>query len=130
MAKFSQEQRIFIIKSFARNTSPAKVRREFLMAHKIQGRLKSRYTLKDFCNVNEHFESTGSTVITLNKKRLKMKRTAENLEKINELLAEKTTLSVRKIAPKLTISATSVWRILRYDSKARFYHSSSVQPLG
>ena len=129
MGKFSHEQQIFIIKSFARNISPNKVRREFLEAYKIQGgRMRSKYRPIDFARVNKHFETKGSTART-KKECNKTKRTAEKLEEINDLLSEETMLSVRKIAPTVSVSASTVWRILRYDLKARFYHPATVQPL-
>ena len=54
---------------------------------------------------------------------------AENAEKLKVMLIDKQQFSVRNIAPLLTLSPTTVWRILRYDTKANFYRPSTIQPL-
>ena len=64
MAKFTAEQKKFIVKSFARNTSATQVRREFLLANEIQGRKRDQYHLKDFSRVNDHFQKNGSILKT------------------------------------------------------------------
>ena len=100
MAKFTEEQKKFIIRSFARNSCPAHVRREFFREFKIQGgRKKSHYPGKDFVRVNGHFEKTGSVKKTP-LKLPKMKRTDENFGKIDKILEENTSLSIRKLAPQ------------------------------
>ena len=129
MAKFTEEQKKFIIRSFARNSCPAHVRREFFREFKIQGgRKKSHYPGKDFVRVNEHFEKTGSIKKTP-LKLPKTKRTDENFGKIDKILEENTSLSIRKLAPQLSLSASTVWRILRFDLGRKFYRPSTVQPL-
>lgn len=129
MAKFTEEQKKFIIRSFARNSCPAHVRREFFREFKIQGgRKKSHYPGKDFVRVNEHFEKTGSVKKTP-LKLPKTKRTDENFGKIDKILEENTSLSIRKLAPQLSLSASTVWRILRFDLGRKFYRPSTVQPL-
>ena len=45
------------------------------------------------------------------------------------MLNDKQQFSVRNTAPQLTLSPTTVWRILRYDTKAKFYRPSTVQLL-
>ena len=127
--KFNEEQRKFIVKSFARNNSATLVRRDYLLQYKISdGRKRSKYAINDFIRVNNHFDRTG-TVHSGPWQRPKPKRSQENVEKINEMLQQTEQLSVRKIAPQLQLSPTTVWRILRYDSKAKFYRPSTVQPL-
>lgn len=129
MAKFNEEEKKFIIRSFARNSSAEHVRREFFKAFKIQsGRKRSHYQGKDFVRVNEHFEKNGS----INKtpiKRPKRKRSDENVGKIKEMLEENKSLSIRQWSPQVSLSATTVWRILRFDLSAKFYRPSTVQPL-
>ena len=128
MVKFTAQQK-FIVRRFGRNSSPAQVRLEFLKAYQIQsGRIRSQYRGRDFSRINEHFEKDGSIVKTPIK-RSKTKRTGENVDKINKMLDEKKPLSIRKLAPKLSLSPTTVWKILRYDSKPKFYRQSTVQPL-
>ena len=88
MAKFTKEQKKFIVQSFARNTSATHVRREFLLANEIQGRKRDQYHLKDFSRVNDHFEKNGS-ILKTPVKRTKTKRTNENLQKIQDTLEKK-----------------------------------------
>ena len=128
MAKFTAEQKKLIVKSFARNTSATQVRREFLLANEIQGRKRDQYHLKDFSRVNDHFEKNGS-ILKTPVKCTKTKRTNENLQKIQDMLEKKERFSVRNVAPKLSLSISTVWRLLRYDSKAKFYRPSTEQPL-
>ena len=124
MARFTAEQKKFIVKSFARNNSATQVRREFLLVNQIQGRKRDHYHLKDFSRVNDHFEKDGS-ILKTPVKRTKTKRTNENLQKIQDMLEEKVQFSVRNAAPKLSLSTSTVWRLLRYDSKAKFYRPST-----
>ena len=128
MTKFAAEQKKFIVKSFARNTFATQVRREFLLANEIQGRKRDQYHLKDFSRVNDQFEKNGS-ILKTPVKHTKSKRTNENLQKIQDVLKKKVQFSVRNVAPKLSLSTSTVWRLLRYDSKAKFYRPSTVQPL-
>ena len=128
MAKFTAEQKKFIVKSFARNTFATQVSRKFLFANEIQGRKRDQNHLKDFSRVNDYFEKNGS-VLETPVKRAKTKRTNENLQKIQDMLEEKVQFSVRNVASKLSLSTSTVWRLLRYDSKAKFYRPSTVQPL-
>ena len=114
---------------FAIQSSATKVRREFLHHYGIKGgRKRSQFTAKDFERVNNHFDITGSVHETP-KKRPRTKRTRENAETLQVMLDDKQQFSVRNIAPQLTVSPTTVWRILRYDTKAKFYRPSTVQPL-
>ena len=115
--KFNEEQRKFMEKSFARNNSATLVRRDYLLQYKISdGKTRSKYAINDFIRVNNHFDRTG-TVHSGPWQRPKPKRSQENVEKINEMLQQTEQLSVRKIAPQLQLSPTTVWRILRYDSQ-------------
>ena len=45
------------------------------------------------------------------------------------MLNDKQQFPVRNIAPQLTLSPTTVWMIPRFDTKAKFYRPSTVQPL-
>ena len=129
MAKFNEEEKKFIIRSFARNISAEHVRREFFKAFKILGgRKKSHYKRIDFARINEHFEKNGS-IKRSPYKRANMKRTNENVGKINEMLEENTSLSLRQWSPQVSLSATTVWRILRFDLSTKFYRPSTVQSL-
>ena len=46
---------------------------------------------------------------------MKTKRTNENLQKIQDMLEKKVQFSVRNVGPKLSLSTSTVWRLLRYD---------------
>ena len=82
--KFNEEQRKFIVKSFARNNSATLVRRDYLLQYKISdGKKRSKYAINDFIRVNNHFDRTG-TVHSGPRQRPKPKRSQENVEKINE----------------------------------------------
>ena len=133
MRNFNEEQRKFIVRIFAIQSSATQIRREFLHHYGIKGgRKRSQFTAKDFESVNHHFDITGSVHETLpppQKKRLRTKRTRENAEKLKVMLNDKQQFSVRTIAPQLTLSHTTVRRILRYDTKTKFYRPSTVQPL-
>ena len=129
MTKFTEEEKKFIVRSFARNSCPAHVRREFFREFKIQsGRKRSHNSGKDFVRVNDHFEKNGSINKTPGK-RPKTKRTSENVGKIDKMLEENTSLSIRKLAPQLSLSNSTVWKILRCNLAAKFYRPSTVQPL-
>jgi hypothetical protein len=126
---FSLEEKTFIVRAFSKNPSPTKVRRDFLRHYNVQkGRKQAHYKLKQFIRVNEEFEKSGS-VVKKPKNRPCTKRTAENLNELMNMMAEGDQLSLRQAAPNLSVSATTAWRMLRYDAKAKFYRITSVQPL-
>ena len=60
MDKFTLEQKRYIVKAFGRNTSPAAVRREFLLHYHITGRAASKYPTNIFTRVNISFEQNNS----------------------------------------------------------------------
>ena len=45
------------------------------------------------------------------------------------MLEENKSLSIRQWSPQVSLSATTVWRTLRFDLSAKFYRPSTVQPL-
>ena len=124
---FTIDQKIFIVQEFARSPSPTKVRREFLLHFKIKGRAKLKYTRRDFINVNEKFEKHGS--VTPQHLQPKTKRTAASMEQVENVFAEDPSLSLRKAAPNAGVSACTLWKILRWDMKAKFYRVTPVQKL-
>ena len=79
MVKFSEEQKRYIVKAFERNTSPAAVRREFLLHYHVTGRAASKYPINIFTRVNSSFEQNDSV---LRKKRgLNVRPSMRYLEK-------------------------------------------------
>jgi hypothetical protein len=108
---FTIEQKIFVVQEFGRNPSPTKFRREFLLHFKIKGRAKLKYTRRHFINVNEKFEKHGS--VTPQHLRPKTKRTAANMEQVENAFAEDPSLSLRKAAPNIGVSVCTLLKMLR-----------------
>lgn len=125
----SDEQKIFIVRAFGRNSSPTKVRQEFLKHYAIKkGRTTTKYRLNIFIKVNQQFLRSGSIAPTPTK-RGKTKRSDAGIEEVRNLVTENRVESLRKIAPHSSSSLTTIWKILRYDLKFKFYRITSVQPL-
>ena len=125
---FTEDQKKFIVRAFGRNTSPTKVRQEFLKHFNVKkGRPTSRYKLYQFTRLNQHFETYGS-IAHKSPKKVK-KRTNEKIQEVEHFLAENQCDSLRKAGPQISTSVTTVWRILRYDLHFKFYRITSVQPL-
>ena len=55
--------------------------------------------------------------------------TAENLNDLKNMMEEGSLISLRQAAPILSFSATTAWRMLRIDAKAKFLRITTVQPL-
>lgn len=126
---FSIEEKIFIVRAFGKNSSPTKVRRDFLRHYNVQkGRKQTHYKLEQFIRVKEEFEKSGS-VVKKAKNRPCTKRTAENLNELKNMMDEGSLVSLRQAAPNLSVSVATAWRMLKYDAKAKFYRTTSVQPL-
>ena len=45
------------------------------------------------------------------------------------MMEEGSLISLRQAAPNLSFSATTAWRMLRIDAKAKFFRITTVQPL-
>ena len=99
---FTTDQKIFIVQEFACNPSPTKVRREYLLHFKIKGRAKLKHTRRDIINVNEKLKKHES--IAPQHLRTKTKRIAASMEKVENIIAEDPSLSLRKAAPNVGVS--------------------------
>ena len=56
MAKFSDEQKNFIVRALGTTSSPAKIRRcLFLQEYKLSGRAREQFKLFDFKRINKNF---------------------------------------------------------------------------
>ena len=123
---FTEEQKKFIFKAFGRNPSPTKVKQEFLREYKIEkGRPTAKYKFYQFCRVNKKFEKRGSVV----RKQMvakKTKRTEAKKEEVERLFAEHASLSLRQAAPNISVSMSTLHKILKYDMKHKFYRINSV----
>ena len=74
------------------------------------------------------FEKTGS-VAKKQKHRRCTKRTVDAQEEVKNMLSEETLISVRKSCQSLSVSTFTLWKMLRFDVKAKFCRAKSVQPL-
>ena len=127
---FTKEEKRFIVKSFGRNPSPTKVRQDFLRHYNVQkGRKRDEYKPYHFARVNKEFEK-NSSVTEKSKKRSCSKRTQENIDRVKTLIKDDlSVVSTREAAPKMDLSSTTLWRILKWDLKAKFYRVACVQVL-
>lgn len=123
---FSEDEKKWIVREFARTTSPAAVRRSFLAHFKIKGRATVKYKLFMFTRVRNHFEDFGS-VHRIKPVAMKTKRTEVAVDEVKTFLQEDPTCSLRKAAQRISTSKTTMWRIVRQDLKKRFYHYTSLQ---
>ena len=90
----TEDQKKFIVRAFGRNTSPTKVRQEFLKHFNIKkGRPTARYKLYQFTRLNQHFETYGS-IADKSPKKVKTKRTNEKIEEVENFLAENRCVSL------------------------------------
>ena len=58
-----------------------------------------------------------------------MKRTAKIFNDLKNMMEEGSLLSLRQAALNLSFSATTAWRMLRFDGKVKFFRVSTVQSL-
>ena len=112
MAKFTDDQKKFIIKIFGTTSSPAIVRRQFLKKYKIKGRVAKQFRLHYFTRTNQCFQKNG-TFFRKKKSKKPTKKTPEKVEDVRTFLGEKSRSSIRKSAPQLDISPTTYWRIVK-----------------
>ena len=84
--------------------------------------------MTQFLRDYQHFKKTSSVSAKQHQGK-EAKRTAEIVEEVSNLLEEDSNLTIRKAAAQLSLSTMTLWRILRYDIKAKFYHPTTGQPL-
>ena len=60
---------------------------------------------------------------------MKKKRTEIAVAEVEFFLQENSTCSLRKAVQRISLSKTTMWKIIRHDLMIRFYHCTSVQPL-
>ena len=130
MAKFTEEQKKFIVKAFEKSPSSSIVRREFNRHYKISGRQASKLCLLHFFMVNANFDKNG----TIHRKdrtttQAPIKRSPEKIEEIFNFIAQNKRNSVRKSSQLVDISDTTLWRVVKKDLRVNLFHSKCVQPL-
>ena len=81
MAKFTEDQKKFIIRQFGSTSSPAIVRRQFLKNYKIVGRAKDKFQSVKFTRVNQDFEKKG-TIFRKNKSENPTKITPQKVDEV------------------------------------------------
>ena len=81
MAKFTEDQKKFIIRTFWTTSSHAIVRRQFLKKYKIKGRAAKQFRLHYFTRINQGFEKTG----TIFRKKKSEKLTKKTLQKVEDV---------------------------------------------
>ena len=99
MAKFSDNQKKFIIGTFGTTYSPTIVRRQFFKKYKIQQRAGKQSRLHYFTRINHGFKKNG-TIFRKKKSDKPTKKTPQNFEDVRTFLGEKLRTSIR----------TSSWR--------------------
>ena len=114
MAKFSDEQKNFMIRAFGTTSSPAKIRRLFLQEYNISGRAREQtvqivwfYKIK-----SQNFEKNG-TIFRKKKSECPTKKTPEKVEEIKKIVDRKSWSSARKSAPLSTFLQLHIWEILK-----------------
>ena len=125
---FSMEEKKFIVREFAKNPSPEKVRRAFISHFHIRGRATQAYKRNMFSRVRDNFEKFGS-VCPRKPLKKKTKRTQEAIQEVKDFIEENPRCSLRKAEQQISPSKTTLWRILRYDLNFKFYHYKMVQSL-
>ena len=105
---FSNGQKIFIVKSFGRNSSSTKVRQEFLKHYAIKkGQPTTKYQLNMSIKVNQHFLQSGSNTPTPTK-RGETERAVAGIEEVKNLVTEIYVEFLRKITPHSSSSLTTI----------------------
>ena len=119
-----------MVKAFGRNTSPAAVRREFLLQYYITGRAASKYPTNCFTRVNSSFEQINS--VLRRKRSLNVRLSKKSPEKIEEVIATVSKNSLRSLGkskPVFDVSRKTLYWILRDELQYRFCHVKRVQLL-
>ena len=126
---FSTDEKKWIVLEFARTSSPAAVRRKFLLHFKIKGWHALKYKPYMFTRVRDHFADSGSVHSRKGQKKTKTKRTETAIEEVKNFLHENPSSSLKNASERISPSKTTMWRIVRFDLKMRFYRFTSVQTL-
>ena len=79
MAKFSDEQKKFIIRAFGTTSSLATIRRLFLQEYKIFGRAREQFKLFDFTRIKQNIKENG-TIFRKKKSECPTKKKPEKVE--------------------------------------------------
>jgi len=123
---FTSEQEKQIVFQFGKLGSASKVRRWF-WRHYEHKNSRTLPSLKQFHRVIERFKSSGSTSYSKSPGRPQV--SDENVDRVNELISDDKTLSIRMISTLVALSIGVVWKILRKKLKLYPYKPHNVIPL-
>ena len=130
---FTEDQKKFIVKAFGRNPCPPRWSKNSSANTKRvekgeKGYLTVKYSLYQFYRVNKEFEKRGSVV----RKQMvakKRKKTEAKKEEVERLFAEHPSLSLRQAAPNVSVSMSTLHKLLKYVMEHKFYRITSVKRL-
>ena len=117
-----------IVLEFAKTPLAASVRRVFIAIFKIKVKATVRYWHVLFTRIRDHFEKFSSVHVT-KWKEMKTKMTEATVDEVKKFLQENPTCSLRKAVQTILPTKTTMWRVVSYHLKLRFYHCTSVQLL-
>ena len=102
--KFNEEQRKFIVKSFARNNSTTLVRPDYLLQYKISdGKKRSKYAINDFIrsittsNEQEQFTPAHGNVPNRNEAKKMLRKSMKCCNRPNNFQCGKSRLSYNSV---------------------------------
>ena len=124
---FSPDQESQIVLQYGRLGSIVKLRRWFRLHYNLHPQhVPGR---KQFERVIKRFTSTNSTAHGKTTGRPSSARTEDNVERIQQLISDDMTLSIRRISALVLLSIGSVWNILRKNLKLYPYKPHNTVPL-
>ena len=113
MTSLTQEQRVKIVLFYGKYENINRVRTEFAKFYEISNKPRQVPSYMMIKRVVDRLLSTGSVHVVISPGRPKAVMTAENRERIGQLVQAKSSLSIRGIAFQIDIEQTSVWKMLR-----------------
>ena len=113
MISLTQEQRVEIVLFYGKYENINRVRTEFAKFYEISNKPRQVPSYMMIKRVVDRLLSTCSVHVVISPGRPKAVMTAENRERIRQLVQAKNSLSIRGIAFQIDIEQTSVWKMLR-----------------
>ena len=120
MTSLTQEQRVKIVLFYGKYENINRVRTEFAKFYEISHQPRQVPSYKTIKRVVDRLLSTGSVHVVTSPGRPKAVMTAENRERIGQLVQAKNSLSIQGIAFQIDIEQTSVWKMLRNVRNHKF----------
>ena len=120
MTSLTQEQRVKIVLFFGKYENINRVRTEFAKFYEISKKPRQVPSYMMIKRVVDRLLSTGSVHVVPSTGRPKAVMTAENRERIGQLVQAKSSLSIRGITFQIDIEQTSVWKMLQNVRNHKF----------